>query len=220
MPKRRVTVWDLPTRVFHWGLVFCLAGSWYTSGDEDRLETHLLFGYGALALLLFRVVWGVVGSDTARFASFVKGPAAAWLHLRHLFGTKALEAHAGHNPLGAYAVLALLGLVAVQVGSGLFLSGGDIVLVEGPLSQYVDQRTEDWLETVHETAFILLQVMVAVHVLAIAFYGLFARRDLVGPMLTGRAEVEGAPPRLASPLKALLVALGAGGVVWALATLA
>lgn len=220
MPKRRVTVWDLPTRVFHWGLVFCLAGSWYTSGDEDSLETHLLFGYGALALLLFRVAWGFVGSETARFRSFVKGPAAAWLHLRELFGTKELEAHAGHNPLGAYAVLALLGLVAVQVFSGLFLSGGDIVLVEGPLSQYVGQGTEDLMETVHETAFLLLQVMVGVHVLAIAFYGLSAGRDLVSPMLTGKAEVEGAGPRIASPVKAVVAAGVAGGLVWALSTLA
>lgn len=221
MAERRATIWDLPIRLFHWGLVLCLAGSWYTA-ENDMLDQHVLFGYAALTLLLFRLVWGLVGSDTARFRSFVRGPAEAVAHLRALLRPGPLDAHAGHNPLGGYAVLGLLGLLAVQVGTGLFISGGDIFLVSGPLNGFVSSTLADRLATVHEISFALLQVLVVVHVLAIALYALVKRRNLVRPMLTGTGEIgaDDSLPRIVSPVWALLIAALAAGSVWALSLLA
>lgn len=216
---RGVTVWDLPTRVFHWGLVFCLAGSWYTAGDEEQLETHLLFGYGSLGLLLFRIVWGFVGSDTARFRGFIRGPAEAATHIRHLLSPRPLERHAGHNPLGGYAVLAMLSLVGIQVGTGLFLSGGDIFLVAGPLNGFVSSGVESRLEDIHGLTFNALQVLVVIHVLAVLAYAVLKRQDLIRPMLTGRAPLDGPAPRMAPLPLALAIAAAAASAVWGVSSL-
>ncbi len=217
MTERRVKVWDLPTRLFHWGLVVALAGSWWTAENDD-LETHILFGYAALALVIFRLVWGVVGSETARFSAFVRGPGAAIAHLRELAAPGPLHRHAGHNALGAYAVLLLLALVLVQTVTGLFSSGGDIFLVAGPLNDLVDTATEGWMETVHEVTFDLILIASAVHVAAILLYAVAKRLDLIGPMMTGSARLpeSEAAPRLASPVFGLLLMAGAAGLVWLL----
>lgn len=217
MAEGRVKVWDLPTRLFHWGLVASLGGAWWTAETED-LETHLLFGYAALGLVLFRIVWGLVGSDTARFASFVQGPGAAFRHLRELTGPGAMPHHAGHNALGAYAVIALLALVAIQVGTGLFSSGGDIFLVAGPLNSLVSTQVEDLVETVHEVNFDLLLIAVGVHVVAILAYAVLKRLDLVRPMILGTAPLppDARRPRMASPLLATAIAAVVAGLVWAL----
>ena len=97
--RRRVLVWDLPTRLFHWILVASVAGCWWT-GERGDMETHALLGYVVLALLLFRLAWGLVGSETARFTSFLRGPSAAIGHVRHFLSPGPLEGEAGHNPVG------------------------------------------------------------------------------------------------------------------------
>lgn len=217
MTERRVKVWDLPTRLFHWGLVIAIAGSWWTAENDD-LETHLLFGYAALALVLFRLAWGLFGSETARFASFVRGPGEALAHARELLRPGPLRRHAGHNALGGYAVLLLLALVLVQTVTGLFSSGGDIFLVAGPLNDLVDTRTEGWFETVHEVAFDVILAASAVHIAAILLYWLAKRLNLIGPMVTGSAPLPGdePAPRLVSPLVGLAVMAVAAGLVWLL----
>jgi cytochrome b len=123
---RRVLVWDLPTRLFHWTLVAAVAGCWWT-GERGPMETHALLGYVVLALLLFRLAWGLVGSETARFSSFLRGPGAALTHARHFLRRGPLEAEAGHNPIGGYSVLLLLLLLIVQAVSGLFLYDEEII---------------------------------------------------------------------------------------------
>lgn len=217
--RRPVTVWDLPTRLFHWTLAAVLVGS-YLTGEDGPIEVHSLLGYGVLALLLFRLAWGFAGSETARFAAFVRAPGAAFAHLRALMAPGPLHADAGHNPLGAYAVLALLGLVAVQVVTGLFLTDDETFWA--PLNGYASEETIKLLEEIHEVNVNLLIALVAVHVAAVLWYALAKRLDLVRPMVTGRALLPAGAraPALASPLRALALALAAAGAVWALVTYA
>lgn len=217
---RTVRVWDAPTRLFHWALVACLAGSWWTAENDDW-ERHLLFGYGVLGLVLFRLVWGLVGSDTARFARFLRGPGAAVAHLRKLVLPGPVAAEAGHNAAGGWAVAAMLLLLTVQVSTGLFLSAGDIFLVEAPLAGTVSPAVQGLLEEVHETSFDLLLILAGVHVAAVLAYWTLKRRNLIGPMLTGWAELPAGtvPPRLASPLLAAALASGVAFAVWALVNL-
>ena len=206
-------VWDGPTRVFHWLLVLLVAISWRT-GETGALEWHLWSGYAILALLLFRLGWGVVGSDTARFASFVRGPRAI---LRYLRASE--PGPPGHNPLGALSVVAMLLLLLAQVGLGLFAVDED-GLESGPLSYLVSYEASERAADLHELAFNVLLAMIALHLLAILFYAAVRRRDLVRPMITGRAPVIAAaePLRFSSWLRAALVLLAAGGVTWWIAS--
>lgn len=206
---RRVLVWDLPTRLFHWTLVAAVAGCWWT-GERGQMETHALLGYVVLALLLFRLAWGLVGSETARFASFLRGPSAAIGHVRHFLKRAPLDGEAGHNPIGGYAVLVLLVLLIVQTVSGLFLY--DEEMYWAPLYAWVSEENAAWLGWLHDFTFDLLLVMIAVHVAAILAYLLVKKLNLVGPMLSGRAALPAgtAPPRIASTFVALgLFALAA-----------
>jgi len=218
--SRKVRVWDLPTRLFHWLLVLSLAGSWWTA-ETEQLERHLLFGYAVIGLLIFRILWGFVGSQTARFAEFLRGPRAVRDHLRDLVTPGPQAHHAGHNPLGGWAVLVLLLVIGVQAGTGLFLSGGDIFLVEAPLNGYVASATANALEEVHEVNFDLLLILVGVHVAAILLYRVLKGHRLLPAMITGRMALPpGEPaPRLAPLWRAAATALAAGLVAWGIASL-
>ncbi len=214
-PARRILVWDLPTRLFHWLLVLAVAGCWWT-GERGPVETHALLGYAVLALILFRLAWGLVGSETARFSSFVRGPAAALSHLGHLFRPGRLDHPVGHNPAGGYAVLALLALVAVEAVSGLFVYDEEIYW--GPLYAWVSEERAAWLHWLHHAAFDLLLVLIAIHVAAVLLYFLLKRLDLVRPMLSGRADLPAdvSAPRIAPLALALVLALAAALAVWGL----
>ncbi len=180
----KVAVWDLPTRLFHWTLVALLGLSWW-SAEEDELELHLYSGYAILTLLLFRILWGLFGSSTARFRNFLRGPAAVLAYLRDTRGWKAI----GHTPIGALSVVALLGLIALQVGTGLFNSDDD-GLNEGPLAPLVSYDIAESAHDVHEMVFNVLLVFVALHVAAILFYRLFLGKKLLGPMISGKAALD------------------------------
>ncbi len=179
-----VAVWDLPTRLFHWTLVALLGLSWW-SAENDELEIHLYSGYAILTLLLFRILWGLFGSSTARFRNFLRGPAAVLAYLRDASGWRAV----GHTPIGALSVVALLGLIALQVGTGLFNSDDD-GLNEGPLAPFVSTDFSETAHDVHETVFNILLVFVGLHVAAILFYRLVLGKKLVGPMISGKAALE------------------------------
>lgn len=175
-------MWDLPTRLFHWLLVALTAFSWW-SGKNDRLEWHLWSGYAVLSLLLFRILWGLVGSSTARFAGFVRGPRAVIAYLRGNWRG------IGHNPLGALSVVALLVLLIGQVGLGLFSTDED-GLAEGPLAYLISYDAGEEAADLHEDLFDVLLIFVGLHVAAVLFYALFKRQNLVGPMITGRAALD------------------------------
>lgn len=206
-----VRVWDLPTRLFHWVLVALIAVLW-ASGEFGRLDLHMQLGQGALALILFRIIWGFVGSRTSRFGHFVRGPAAIRAYL--LAARRGAVRSVGHNPLGALSVLALLTLVLAQAVSGLFVS--DDIMTEAPLAHLVSAKTVSLLSSVHRIGFKLLLVLITLHLAAVLFYRVVKKDDLVRAMITGRKQVpdgvEGI--RYRNPLIALAVLAAAAALVW------
>lgn len=181
----RVRVWDLPTRLVHWALAVLVMVAWLTGGEQMNL--HRYAGYGILGLVIFRLYWGVAGGSTARFSQFVKGPGAVFAYVR---GWRGAPASFGHNPLGALSVLLLVLLLISQVGLGLFAI--DINGMEsGPFARFIDYETGRQASDLHELNFRLLQAAVVLHLVAIAAYAVFKRRNLVGPMVTGQDATPG-----------------------------
>lgn len=219
-----IRVWDLPLRLFHWLLVLLVLVSGLTGQFSADLgpwaaRWHLLSGYGVLSLLLFRLVWGFAGGTYARFVSFVRGPRAVLEYAQEALGRRPARLYLGHNPLGGWSVLAMLGCLAMQVGCGLFLADEDLG-IEGPLAKYVAARTIDGLAIVHQAGLYGLLALIATHLGAIAFYRLAKGDNLVRPMLTGDKEVPGGPESQSARgghwLPGLLVLAGAIGIVWLL----
>jgi cytochrome b len=180
----KAPVWDLPIRLFHWVLTALIAFSWWSVKSHET-EAHIWSGIAILTLLIFRLLWGLFGSSTARFANFVRGPAV----LRDYLRDNASWRFAGHTPLGALSVIALLGAVAVQVGLGLIAVDED-GLNEGPLAQLVSLETSEAARDLHESFFNILLALIVVHVAAIVLYRLLVGRKLTGAMFTGRADLE------------------------------
>ncbi|WP_424812674.1 cytochrome b/b6 domain-containing protein [Roseococcus sp. YIM B11640] len=214
----RVKVWDGWVRLCHWGIVACLTVSYFSARNE-AWDVHYVSGYTLLGLLGFRILWGFVGSENARFAHFLRSPAAALRHLAHLFRREP-DIETGHNPAGGWMALVLLLMLAVQAGSGLFANHdvGFTYSQHGPLAMSVSEASSEWATTLHVTFFDWLLVAVALHVLAVLAYALFKRQDLVRPMVTGsKAMPAGAavPPRHGHPLLAVALAVAAALGVWA-----
>jgi cytochrome b len=214
---RPVRVWDLPTRLFHWLLavaVLALIVTGHVGGNA--LQWHMLLGVTVGALLVFRVLWGVVGGRWSRFASFVRGPGTV---LRYLRGQvdPADPLHVGHNPLGAGSVLAMLAVLAVQVGTGLVAD--DEIATTGPLNRFVSGATAQRATAWHTDAGQwLLVALVALHVAAIVLYARRGQR-LVPPMVTGdKLLPPGTPASTDSlatrALAAVLMAVCAAAAVW------
>lgn len=211
-------VWDLPLRLFHWLLVPLFAFSWW-SGENHEMEWHRLSGYCILALLLFRIWWGFAGSRTARFAGFVRGPGAVAAYARTL-GSRSAHAADGHNPLGGWSVVAMLAVLVVMVGAGLFAVDVD-GLESGPLADFVSFDQGRAASELHETVFKATMILVLLHIAAIMFYLHYKRQNLVRPMITGR-RASGAGETVEdarwSPLLALTGLAIAGLVAWAVST--
>jgi cytochrome b len=217
MPEERRLVWDLPLRLFHWVLVLCLVSSYVTAqfafegGPAEWAQVHFWLGYTTIGLLIFRLIWGIVGPRHARFTSFLSHPISVWRYLRG----KA-PSSVGHNPAGGIMVLVMLVLVAVQATTGLFSS--DDVLWSGPYKPAVSGALSSKLTTWHHINFNLIEAAVVVHLGAIAFYALVKKQNLVLPMLTGHKPGDIVPPHEAITssqlIKALLVAGLAAGAVY------
>lgn len=209
----KVPIWDAPTRLFHWAIVVLVALQWWTA-EEEKIELHVTLGLVTLGLLLFRLIWGLIGSSTARFASFVKGPRAIFGYLRGRAGYVL-----GHNPLGALSVIGLLGVLAAQVGLGLFASDED-GLYGGPFAHLIDPDLSEEIAELHEDLFDVLLVLIGLHVAAILYYALVKRDNLVAPMITGRRDVpEGVEGMRAVPAWRLVVAaLLAAALAWWIAS--
>ena len=216
--KVRVRIWDLPTRIFHWVLVLAVAASVITAHvGGNAMEWHFRLGYLIFTLLVFRLVWGFVGGRWSRFASFIYMPPTL---LRYLRGGELPGEHldAGHNPLGALSVFALLALLILQVATGLVAD--DEIASQGPLNKFVSGAVAGGASTWHADIgqWILLS-LIALHVGAIVYYLHGKQTNLVRPMIAGdKAMPAGTPAATdsaATRLFALVLALAcAGAVAW------
>ena len=212
----RVLVWDLPTRAFHWLLVLLVAVSFVTGkAGGTAMRYHEWSGVVILWLILFRVLWGFWGGTPSRFVSFVRGPRTVWAYARTLWG-KGHDAYLGHNPMGAWSILAMLTLLAIQAGTGLFAN--DDIFTEGPLFHLVSKTTSDWLTRVHRINQDILLALIVLHLAAIVFYWGVKRENLVAPMITGRKHwYETVRHAEVHPVKALVLAvILAAGIYWSI----
>lgn len=177
-PPRAVRIWDLPTRLFHWAFAVLILAAWISGqfGGSDWREWHMRAGYGVLALLIFRVLWGFAGDRYARFARFPLSIRAAGHYLRT--GDRA----AGHSPLSAFSVYALLGAAALQVATGLMTA--DELVNEGPWVKLVSDRTVSVMTSIHAISRWLLLALVLLHLAAIAWYSVRGE-NLLRPMIDG-----------------------------------
>lgn len=207
-----IRVWDAPTRLFHWLLVALLGFSWW-SAEQGAMDWHRLSGSVLLGLVAFRVVWGFAGGSTARFGSFLLSPLKLLDYLRD--EPRGLRVP-GHNPFGGYSVALMLALLAVQIATGLFAVDVDGI-ESGQLSHLVSFDGGRAAANVHELSFTLLQVIVAVHVLAVLFYLVVRKRNLVTPMVTGTdGQIDDARAALvpASPTRFVIAAALGAGLGW------
>lgn len=211
----KIRVWDLPTRLFHWALVAAVIGLAVTGTiGGNAMVWHFRFGYSVLALLLFRIVWGLVGGRWSRFGAFIYSPASV---INYLKGKGKPEHGIGHNPIGAGSVFAMLGFLLAQVGTGLL--SDDEIAFAGPLTRFVSNATVGLATDYHKNIgrWILL-ALVVLHIGAIAFY-LWRKHNLVGAMLHGDKELVTPAPASRDDTTSRLLALGvllacAAGVYW------
>jgi len=179
-------MWDLPVRLFHWSFAVCFAISWI-SGQMEKRDLHYASGMVLFGLVIFRLLWGLLGSPTARFTHFLRWPNAAIGYLRRAFGHRAPSYTFGHNAAGGLMVAGLVGLIGLQTISGM--SSTDDVIFEGPLYG----RWPDWLgsalEKIHEPLSNVLLALALLHVLVIVVYLVVKRENLVRAMIVGRAKL-------------------------------
>ncbi|GAB2488611.1 cytochrome b/b6 domain-containing protein [Comamonas humi] len=211
----RVRVWDLPTRLFHWALVLCFLGS-FISGQigGNAMVWHFRSGYTIAALLLFRFVWGLVGGYWSRFGQFALGPGKVLAYMR---GRGENLHDVGHSPMGAWAVVAMLLLLGLQVASGLM--SDDEIAFAGPLTRFVSGEVVGQATSYHKAiGQYLLLGMIALHLLAIVFYIIRLRKTVLRPMFHGHKElaqhVEHSTDTAVTRLLALLVLGACAGFVW------
>jgi cytochrome b len=217
-PLLPTRVWDLPTRVFHWVLAGCVVGSVVSAKiGGNAMVWHMRLGYVVFTLLAFRLVWGLIGGRWSRFASFIYSPAAV---LRYLRGASGRHEHhdVGHSPLGAFSVFALLGLLAVQVATGLVAD--DEIATTGPLIGFVSGATSSLATAWHKAwGQWLIISLVVLHIAAITYYLVRRKRNLLHPMIVGDKPLPPGVPASADRaatrgLAALTLTLCAAGVAW------
>ena len=214
----RIRVWDLPTRIFHWVLAVLVVFSFATGKiGGSWLEWHMKSGYTILALVLARIAWGIAGSETSRFTSFVRGP-GAFLRYAGDIVAKRRRASVGHNPMGGWMVVFMLVVLLAQASTGLFAD--DEISTQGPLAVKVSNALVAKMSAFHYYNSWTVIAAVLLHVIAIAAYWIAWRDNLVAPMWTGwrEADVATVQPQLrATWVAAVILAMSAGLVYWLVA---
>ena len=216
----RVRVWDLPTRLFHWLLFVAVVALVVTAKvGGNAMVWHFRLGYLVLSLLLFRLVWGVLGGRWSRFGSFLHSPQATWRYLR---GQGDEASSIGHSPTGAASVFALLLVLAAQVGSGLL--SDDEIAFSGPLTRFVSGDTVGLATWYHKAVGQWAVIgLVVLHVLAVLFYLWGKRQNLIAPMVHGDKQLASAAPSsrddASARLLAAVVVAASGAVAWWVSTL-
>jgi cytochrome b len=198
-----VIVWDLPIRLFHW-LTAALVIAAYVTWRLNWMDLHARAGEALLALVLFRLLWGFFGSETARFSAFLTWPRTALRHLAHFFRREP-DRQVGHNPAGGYMILLLLALLLAETLTGLYIDND--VADHGPLTELVPARIANLITDLHLYFWNALLAAAILHVVVIAFYAAVKRHDLVTPMITGRKMLpqDIARPRLKSAARATVL---------------
>jgi cytochrome b len=196
----KIRIWDLPLRLFHWLLVMAVIGSFVSVKlGGNAMIWHGRFGYLVLALIVFRLIWGFVGTHHARFAQFIKSPKIILAYLKNPTETP------GHSPLGAISVVVLIGLFLVQAIAGLFAS--DDIAFDGPLAKFVASMWVELLTSFHRLNEWVLLALVAVHIGAILYYKYAKRINLISAMITGDKEWADAAPLVQDDSKVRLKAM-------------
>jgi cytochrome b len=205
----KVRVWDVPTRLIHW-LIVLLAGALWWTAETGRMDWHRYSGYTLLGLVSFRIYWGFAGSSTARFGQFLRGPRTVLAYLRGRW-----ETLPGHNPVGALSAVLLLVLLFAQIVFGLFAVDVDGI-ESGPLSAHVSFETGRVFARLHHQLFTVLQILVALHVVAVAFYVLVKKQNLISAMFHGKREYPlDLPPVVdGSKLRLILGAVVIAALTW------
>ena len=182
-PRSR-PVWDIFVRLFHWTLAASILFAWWSVEEGGNwMDWHMRAGYLVLALILFRLIWGFIGTRHARFRDFVRSPGATLGYAKALLSRR--EPHfTGHNPLGGWMVVVLLLLCLIQAGTGLFTT--DDIFIEGPLNSLVSSQLASTLTSIHRLNFNLLQAAVVLHLAGVFFHQVFKREPLVQAMIHGR----------------------------------
>ena len=219
---KRIKVWDSAVRLFHWALVIAFLLSSY-SAFQDKVMTgyevlHLNSGLAILVLLTSRIIWGFVGSTTAKFTSFVRGPSSVWAHMKEIRGKKTYD-YVGHNPLGGYFVLFFVFALMTQAIMGLY--SNDDILFEGPLASTIDSDLSFQVTAYHKLLGLGLMLLAFLHIASVLVYFFIKRIDLIRPMVTGNKVVSDNYGELGkensltwrSPLWALII-LFASGYFW------
>jgi len=214
--SQQLLIWDLPLRIFHWAFATTIIGCWATHElGSDYIDWHMQLGYVAIGLLLFRVIWGFVGTRHSRFASFFPTPAKLKRYLSQ--DQDSASKIAGHNPLGSLMVFVMLLLVLVQVSSGLFVD--DEIFTTGPYFNALGGTVDKVMSSIHHNAFDFMAIAIVLHVAAVMFYQRVKKQNLVKPMFTGykssdEVNAEAAINNSRVVLAIVVAALCAGFVYW------
>jgi cytochrome b len=206
--QRKVKVWDFPTRLFHWAMVSLLASLWWTA-DIGEMQWHQVLAYVLMVLIVFRIVWGFVGSETSQFRQFFVSPKKVIDYTL----TEPKPRSLGHNPLGGYMVVALLSLLLVQLTTGLFAT--DEIFTEGPLIYLVSADTASWLTWLHKTNFNIILAFAAIHVLAVIVH-VIKGDNILKAMFSGYKQVNEpvVPPRLRPIWLAFILGVAIFTLIW------
>lgn len=207
-----VKIWDGWVRMSHWLILVLMLVSFGTAKSQ-KMDWHMLSGYTILTLLIFRLLWGVFGSDTARFATFLAWPGAALRQLAKI-GRKESDTEVSHNPAGGWMVVLLLALLLTQATTGLFTY--DQVFTRGPLARRVSEEWVDLASTIHVKNFYWLLGAIAAHVVAVGVYFVAKSHDLLGPMIHGEKKLPAdiPAPRMGSPTLGLALLALSAAIVW------
>lgn len=214
----QVLAWDGPTRLFKWALVATVVSAWVSNKyGAGNVAWHVWNGYAVLVLVVFRLLWGLVGGSTARFAGFLRAPLATIRYGLDLL--RGREAHyLGHNPLGGWMVMVLLGLAGLMGLSGLFNADTDRMIIEGPLSAKLSDAAVSLAHRIHHQAFDLLLIAIVLHLAAVAFHSVVKKERLAPAMVTGRKPARAYADMAAATPGSIGLAIGclvaAGLIVW------
>ena len=215
--KQKIKVWDAPTRLFHWLLVLLMGFMWYSATQGgDMLVWHLRGGLLMLALVAFRLCWGIWGSDTAKFSRFVRPFSEI---CRYTQGQMSEDELVGHNPLGALMVIALLAALVFQTATGLFAADENTFTNSGFLNHLVSEHAGTLARKIHVNFFNVLAVLAGVHIAAVLLYRFVKKQDLITPMINGFKTIDAKQPKFAGMgqlFAALLVAIALVCAVWML----